>query len=78
MPRKPSTTDGTPPSTSTIGFKILRSQRGATSAMKIAVPTPIGTAINRGPEGDDQRAADQRQQAVIHFNRIPARAEQIA
>ena len=49
MPRKPSTTDGKPPSNSTSGSKISRAQRGAISEMKIAVPIPNGTVTNFAP-----------------------------
>ena len=49
MPRKPSTTEGSPPSNSTRGLRISRSQRGATSDIKTAVPIPKGRATTMAP-----------------------------
>ena len=49
IPMKPSTTDGIPATTSIIGLRISRSQRGATSATKIAASTPVGTAMIAAP-----------------------------
>ena len=49
IPKNPSTTDGMPATISIIGLRISRSQRGAISAMKIAVNKPIGMAMMAAP-----------------------------
>ena len=49
IPRKPSTTEGSPPNNSTSGLRISRSQRGAISDKNTAVPIPKGMAISMAP-----------------------------
>ncbi len=49
IPKNPNTTDGMPATISIIGFRISRSQRGAISAMKMAVNRPIGMAMRAAP-----------------------------
>ena len=45
-PKKPSTTEGMPASSSTTGFKISRTRGRAYCDTKSAAPTPSGTAKN--------------------------------
>ena len=77
MPKKPSTTEGMPASTSISGFSTSRAQAGATSRTNTAVATPSGTAITHRDQRHEHGAEDERHGAEAAEGRVPRRAEEV-
>jgi len=76
MPRKPSTTEGTPAITSMNGFKTSRNERGRPRPRRWR--SRCRSALQQGrAQSYDQRAAEKRQQAKVLLDRVPALTRQV-
>ena len=76
MPKKPRTTEGMPASTSMIGLRISRAQRGRDLAHEHRRGHPEGQGDDDGEQRDQERAEDQGQGAEDAEGGVPVGGEE--